>query len=126
MIRRRIFKGILPVIYDYRKLVHSYDFDIFDSNDVIPTIIPNWDNSPRSGRRGWVFHRSTPGDFAYHFEKAIKFVLKRDNPDTKIILIKSWNEWAEGNYLEPDQRFGLQYLEAMKKVIDKNQIDTVY
>jgi hypothetical protein len=126
MIRRNLFKGRLPVIYNYGKLVRSYDFGLFNSNDVIPTIIPNWDNSPRSGRRGWVFHNSTPGDFGYHFEKSVQFVLKREEPNPKIIFIKSWNEWAEGNYLEPDHRYGLQYLEALKRVIENNHIDTIY
>ncbi len=36
----------------------------------------------------------------------------------KIILIKSWNEWGEGNYLEPDIRFGRKYLEVLKEELD--------
>jgi hypothetical protein len=32
-------------------------------------------------------------------------------------MIKSWNEWAEGNYLEPDQKWGHKYLEALAKEV---------
>ena len=45
----------------------------------------------------------------------------RNNPDDKkIVLLKSWNEWAEGNHLEPDLRFGLSYLKAIKNSIKNN------
>jgi hypothetical protein len=35
-----------------------------------------------------------------------------------LIFIKSWNEWAEGNHLEPDLRFGMSYLEVIREVFD--------
>lgn len=106
-----------PDVYPYKDLVESYDFDLFREKDFLPTIIPNWDNTPRSGKKGWAFHGSTPAAFAHHAEEAIKFVMKRPHPLPKILFIKSWNEWAEGNYLEPDQRYGLKYLEELNRVI---------
>ncbi|MCK4664404.1 MAG: glycoside hydrolase family 99-like domain-containing protein [Bacteroidales bacterium] len=43
--------------------------------------------------------------------------------EKKIIFIKSWNEWAEGNYLEPDLQWGARYLEVIKDVLKKyNQL----
>ena len=118
MIQRDLLKG-RPDIYNYSTLVKHYDFSLFRGKDFIPTIIPNWDNTPRSGRKGWVFQGSTPESFGVHFESALQYVLKRPASKPKILFIKSWNEWAEGNYLEPDQRFGLQYLEEIKKVIGR-------
>ncbi|MBW2252880.1 MAG: glycoside hydrolase family 99-like domain-containing protein [Deltaproteobacteria bacterium] len=34
----------------------------------------------------------------------------------KLITTNAWNEWVEGSYLEPDERFGMQYLEAVRDV----------
>ena len=81
--------------------------------DSYPCVIPNWDNTPRSGARGFVMHGSTPELFAAHFRRVLD--LTKDVPrEHRLIFIKSWNEWAEGNHLEPDLRFGLRYLQAVR------------
>jgi hypothetical protein len=78
-----------------------------------PLLIPNWDNTPRSGRRGVVLHGSTPELFARACAAARSNVMALPNPDERLVFVKAWNEWAEGNHLEPDQRFGLEYLHAL-------------
>lgn len=83
---------------------------------VIPTIVPNFDHSPRSGRFGLIYHESTPELFAQHVRKALNVVRHKKNP---IIWLKSWNEWGEGNYMEPDLRFHTGYVDALKKCLDK-------
>ena len=85
--------------------------------NVFPTIIPNWDHSPRTGRNGVVFDNSTPELFSKHLND-VKDILdsKEVNDEHRIAFVKSWNEWAEGNYLEPDMKFGRGYLEAVKRV----------
>jgi hypothetical protein len=35
------------------------------------------------------------------------------------VFLKSWNEWAEGNYLEPDRRHGSSYLEVVRDVMQR-------
>jgi len=77
-----------------------------------PLVLPNWDNTPRTGMRGLVFHHSTPELFREHLREAISRVAGRA-PDERIVFLKAWNEWAEGNYVEPDQRWGRAYLEAI-------------
>jgi hypothetical protein len=81
--------------------------------DDFPLVLPNWDNTPRTGMRGLVFHESTPDLFRKHLHEAVDRVSNRP-PDHRIVFLKAWNEWAEGNYVEPDQRWGHAYLEAIK------------
>jgi len=78
-----------------------------------PVALPGWDNTPRSGMRGIVFHNSTPELFRLHFREAVQRVEGRP-PDHRIVFLKAWNEWAEGNYVEPDQKWGTAYLEVIR------------
>jgi hypothetical protein len=83
-----------------------------------PCLVPNWDNTPRSGGNGLVLHGSTPDLFRRHARDVFDRV--RDRPDHQnLVFIKSWNEWAEGNHLEPDLRFGLGFLEALRDVFSE-------
>lgn len=84
--------------------------------DVYPCVTPNWDNSARSGLRSYVLHDSTPGLFRIHLRDALTLIESRPF-DRRLVFIKSWNEWAEGNYLEPDQKFGLEYLKVIQEEI---------
>jgi len=105
--------GTFPFVLNYARLISRYRFNDFPDKNFIPTIIPNWDTTPRLNTMGWVFHKSTPELFKKHFQNAMKFVNEQQG-DHKMIFIKSWNEWAEGNYLEPDQQWGLEYLQSIK------------
>ncbi len=80
--------------------------------DDYPIALPNWDNTPRSGRRGLVLRNSTPELFRIHMREAIARVVQRP-PEQRIVFLKAWNEWAEGNYVEPDQKWGRAYLEVI-------------
>jgi len=59
---------------------------------------------------------STPDLFERHVKEVVDIVQNKQ-PEHRIIFIKSWNEWAEGNYMEPDLKWGKKYLEALKKQI---------
>ena len=80
---------------------------------VHPCVYPNWDNTPRSGRRGVVLEGSSPEVFARHVRRAAELAARRDG-DERLVFVKSWNEWAEGNHLEPDLQHGHGYLEALR------------
>ena len=104
-----------PTVYRYKDVFPSFIPPQQTGIESFPCIIPNWDNTPRSGRNGLVLQDSTPELFRRHAEQALARV--RGNPQGhNIVFIKSWNEWAEGNYLEPDQRFGHRYLEVVRDV----------
>jgi lipopolysaccharide biosynthesis protein len=77
-----------------------------------PSLIHAWDNTPRSGRNGMVLIGATPDLFRGVLNTAIKIL--EDRPlDARLLFLKSWNEWAEGNHLEPDLQFGTGFLQAV-------------
>ncbi len=61
-------------------------------------------------------HNSTPELFRVQLREAIKQV-EYKVPEKRIVFIKSWNEWAEGNYLEPDEIFGNQLGDLIKSIL---------
>ena len=81
-----------------------------------PCVVPNWDNTPRSGLRSVVFDNATPDLFEIYLKNAIGKVLHKPYQE-RIVFLKSWNEWAEGNYLEPDRETGWAYLDAIRRVV---------
>lgn len=117
---QRLF-GLAPYHYDYKKIYKSFikKDGIEKEENVFPTIIPNWDHSPRSGKRGSIFDNSTPENFACHLMEAID-VVKNKSKEKKIIFLKSWNEWGEGNYVEPCIKYGKGYLKILAKYLFKN------
>ena len=105
-----------PLIVDYAKGVANFNIQ-FPHKKYISCVFPNWDNSARSGNKSLVFTNSNPKEWQQHLQITVNECI--DNPNNPpFIIIKSWNEWAEGNYLEPDVKFGLQWLEAVKRVKD--------
>jgi len=105
-----------PRIYDYQEFTEKGFDDLRTGKDLFPLIYPNWDNTPRSGHNGIVLNESSPHLFGNHLAQALK-KNSSQNSEKKIIFIKSWNEWAEGNYLEPDQRFGMGYLDVIREFL---------
>lgn len=84
--------------------------------DSYPCIVHAWDNTPRSGANGVVLLDPDPALFRQLLSAAVHAV--EDKPaDQRIIFLKSWNEWAEGNHLEPDLRYGNAYLQVVSDVV---------
>ncbi len=80
-------------------------------NPQLPVVMSNWDNTPRFGSRGFVLTDATPEAFGRSLRSAVEAVQDLP-PEQRIVFLKSWNEWAEGNYVEPDRRHGTAFLEA--------------
>jgi hypothetical protein len=102
---------------DYNNYINNFPQYSLKENEY-PMVIPDWDNSPRSVNNGWMFENSSPELFAEVIKKAIELVHNQRNNEERILILKSWNEWAEGNYLEPDRVYGKKYLEALKNVLE--------
>lgn len=86
------------------------------SDNIIPNLLPGFDHSPRSGKYGLILHGSTPQLFYKLCKRVLDLVSKKNN---KFIMLRSWNEWGEGNYMEPDIVYGKGYIEALRKALDE-------
>lgn len=84
--------------------------------DVYPAIYPNWDHSPRSGKSSVILLNSTPELFGDHCREIFSVISNKEFSH-QICFLKSWNEWGEGNYVEPDIKYGDQYLQRLKKAL---------
>jgi len=78
------------------------------------TVVTGWDNTPRSGRRGLVLSGYCEASFRQAAESAVALEMRNEQP---LLFVKSWNEWAEGNTLEP--RFQEQWSpsQVLKEVL---------
>lgn len=106
-----------PRIFDYKKMIPQFvgSFEQ-DNDDVFPTMIPNWDHTPRSKDHGYLYQNATPELFNKHAKDVLCRI--KDKPEgRRICFLKSWNEWGEGNYMEPDLKYGHGYIDALKNAI---------
>lgn len=104
--------------FDYSEYPNTVWDETCDSReDVAPQLIPNWDNTPRAGRRGLLYENATPEYFGKAADKVLKGVKKKNN---KLVFLKSWNEWAEGNYMEPDLKYGHGFIDALGNAVRNN------
>lgn len=85
----------------------------------LPGAFVNWDNTPRKDVRGSLFTGVTPEKFEKYMEIQIKRA--RDVYHKDMMFIFAWNEWAEGGYLEPDEKYGDAFLKAIKSALEKNE-----
>jgi len=106
-----------PLVYKYQKAMKYFiNPGECDLNEY-STIVTNWDSTPRLGWHGLVLHEATPDVFRTHVKQVLFKVIHKPY-ENRIIFVKSWNEWAEGNHLEPDQKYGKVYLEVLKDEIE--------
>lgn len=111
---RKLLRGG-PTVFKYATIGQMSELAELPSKEI-RAVYPNWDHSPRSGRRAIVLIDDDPQVFAQHLAQAIDISNERNIPN-EFVFIKSWNEWAEGNYLEPDRLNGKAYLEAVAQCL---------
>jgi len=105
-------------IFDYGETVEHMIAKPYPEFRQFYCPVPGWDNTARRAEAGaLILHNSTPE----LFEKWVKFCAgeteRRFSGDEEILFINAWNEWAEGCHLEPDQKWGNEYLAALKRAI---------
>lgn len=104
-------------VVQYSKAIKKLISPVLKNSRIYPVLVPNWDYTPRRGMGSLIFHGSSPELFKKHVLQVLSLVKDKD-PDDRIVFLKSWNEWGEGNYMEPDLRFGDGYLEALKHALE--------
>ena len=122
---KRILNRVMGIIYnskkntdrvvDYKDFIDTQMLKKYNSI-VSPGITPMWDNSSRRKKDAFIFSNSTPqlyGDWLLHIKNNYPWNKNKE----KFLFINAWNEWAEGNHLEPCQKWGKQYLEITKKIL---------
>lgn len=103
------FQTLGPFQYDYSRLMDYLDMSGVDEKTILYAFA-GWDTTPRHLKRGTVLTGFSPLAFARQLARWLP-VCKRQQ-GVCLLLVKSWNEWAEGNVIEADQQFGFQFLEA--------------
>lgn len=105
-------------VYDYGKVMEGMYTAEDCWDNVFPTVIPRWDRTPRRGHGADIYINESPELFEKTVDRVIDMVQSK-KPEHRIIFVRAWNEWGEGNYLEPDLQWGRGFLEALKRSLVK-------
>lgn len=127
--------SVPPVITDRIKSLSPefsgivYDWNIFVERSrkykkpdypLFRGVCPSWDNTARRMENAGIFLGSTPDKYSEWLENASVDTVRRFlDPSERLVFVNAWNEWAEGTYLEPDQRYGYAYLQATRDALER-------
>jgi lipopolysaccharide biosynthesis protein len=98
-------------VYEYAEIVERMLAKETPRYCHMRCVTPAWDNSARRKHNPYIIRNSTPQLYAGWLKKIIETATPNSEGE-KFIFINAWNEWAEGNHLEPCQKWGRAYLEA--------------
>jgi len=107
-----------PNVYSYKELIKKLVDPIFHEDRIYPILYPNWDNTPRRGCGSLIIEGSTPKMFKQQAKEVLSLIKDKHISD-QIVFVKSWNEWGEGNYMEPDLKYGKGYIEALREALSE-------
>jgi hypothetical protein len=111
------YKGYL---YDFREVVENALKVKIPSNQEkeFLGVITSWDNTARKGKAGNAFLYASPEMYEMWLSGAIEKTKQAYSGDEKLVFINAWNEWAEGTCLEPDRKYGHEYLSATARALN--------
>lgn len=124
----KAFESVLDRVRD----IHPQGLTIQNYNDVWKTVLArkptneksvpgafvDWDNTPRRRQTGRVFEGASPEKFEKYMTLQIRRAKEVYHKD--MLFLFAWNEWAEGGYMEPDEKYGHAYLEALRNALKAN------
>jgi len=108
------FQGL---VFDYPATAKNFMHRPLPAYPFFRTAMPNWDNTARRQNHGHIFINSSPEAYGAWLAHLVTQTRHLHPPGERFVFINAWNEWAEGNHLEPDQRHGHGYLEATRQAL---------
>lgn len=116
------FSAFQGNVMEYQVVAKSFIERKYLAGNVFRTVFPSWDNTARTGNRALVVLNGIPANYEYWLAESVKRT-KQDFPgQERLVFINAWNEWAEGCHLEPDRKYGRQFLEATLRVKQQQSI----
>lgn len=107
------FRG---TVVEYEEIAKSYIDRQYTPGDVHKCVFPSWDNTARTGNRAVMVLGGSPTNYEYWLAQTVDKTQQDFPGRERFVFINAWNEWAEGCHLEPDRKFGSQFLEATLRV----------
>jgi lipopolysaccharide biosynthesis protein len=105
-------------LYEYSDVMADHLAIPTPSYTLHPCVTPGFDNSPRRRDHGATIITGSTPDLYESWLRAVVQRLPPRGDDEKLVFVNAWNEWAEGNHLEPSRRWGTRYLEAHARVLE--------
>ncbi|MBR7071472.1 MAG: glycoside hydrolase family 99-like domain-containing protein [Clostridia bacterium] len=117
-------KGKSASIFNYQKMVDGIEYDYFTGKDkkvgkkpVHHACMMAWDNAARRKNNWFTYHHFSLKSL-YRWVLLICTQARRDfDEDERFVFVNAWNEWAEGTYLEPDQKYGYANINTVSKAL---------
>lgn len=104
------------IVTDYAAMAELAMAKPLPSHELFRCATPMWDNSARRSAGARIFQGSTPEVYERWLSTLIDQARSRP-PEHRVVFVNAWNEWAEGNHLEPCQKYGHRYLEATRRAL---------
>ena len=100
--------------YNFEKAIPWLTGEEERRDNIFPTVICGYDRTPRAGKTGQFYYNYNPKTFRKHLKNVISHIAHKSF-EHRVIILKSWNEWGEGNHLEPDLKYGHSFLNILKE-----------
>jgi len=115
--RRRLNKEFRGLCYDYVATMERCEAMACHPFTYFRGVMPSWDNTARRQDSGHIYLNSSPEAYQAWLSSVVRWTARMRVGDERLVFINAWNEWGEGNHLEPDTKYGRAFLEATAEVM---------
>lgn len=120
-IMKKFGKKLFIDKHDFRKCYHWLTSEHSKEQNVYPTLLAGYDRTPRAGRNAQLFYNFTPENWRKHIQDVLSQIQDKD-AEHNIVILKSWNEWGESNYMEPDIKYGTAMLDVLSEELKRTSV----